>query len=175
MHRQKSLLKNLIAGSISGLVGTIAMTQFQNLRNKISENMGGEKTKAQSKQPEHEKEDSTMKTAGKVAEVAGHKLSPAERKKAGPWVHYAFGTTVGGIYGLVREVAPIAWHRVNPVAAGAGYGTAVFLGAHEVAVPALKLSSKPSQEPLPDHASEFVAHLVYGIGTALTYRLLRGI
>jgi uncharacterized membrane protein YagU involved in acid resistance len=53
--------------------------------------------------------------------------------------------------------------------AGVAYGAIVFLGAHEIAVPALKLSSNPLKEPIQDQIAEFVSHLIYGIGTALTY------
>jgi uncharacterized membrane protein YagU involved in acid resistance len=58
---------------------------------------------------------------------------------------------------------------INPVFAGAAYGAAVFLAAHESAVPALKLSPNPLKEPIPDQIAEFVSHLIYGIGTALTH------
>ena len=59
--------------------------------------------------------------------------------------------------------------RLNPVLAGAAFGTAVFVAAHEIAVPALKLSSNPLKEPIPEQIAEFVSHLIYGVGTALTY------
>jgi hypothetical protein len=75
-------------------------------------------------------------------------LSREERKKAGPWVHYAFGTSVGAV------------RRINPVLAGAAYGAAVFVAAHEIVVPALKLSSNPLKEPIPNQIAEFVH--VYG-------------
>ena len=51
--------------------------------------------------------------------------------------------------------------------------TAVVLAAHEVAVPALNLSSNPLKEPIQDQIAEFVSHLVYGISTALTYDRLK--
>jgi uncharacterized membrane protein YagU involved in acid resistance len=55
------------------------------------------------------------------------------------------------------------------VLAGAAFGTAVFVAAHEIAVPALRLSSNPLKEPIPEQIAEFVSHLIYGVGTALTY------
>jgi hypothetical protein len=45
--------------------------------------------------------------------------------------------------------------------------------AYEVAVPTLKLSSNPLKQPIQEQMSEFVSHLIYGIGTALTYDHLR--
>jgi uncharacterized membrane protein YagU involved in acid resistance len=43
------------------------------------------------------------------------------------------------------------------------------VAAHELIVPALKLSSNPLKEPIPEQIAEFVSHLIYGVGTALTY------
>jgi uncharacterized membrane protein YagU involved in acid resistance len=111
-----------------------------------------------------------MEAAGKISEEIGRPLlSREERKKAGPWVHYAFGTSVGAVLGLAAEVEPDWVRGINPVFAGAAYGAAVFLAAHEIAVPALKLSSNPLKEPIPDQIGEFASHLIYGIGTVLTY------
>jgi uncharacterized membrane protein YagU involved in acid resistance len=64
---------------------------------------------------------------------------------------------------------------MNSGISGAGYGSVVFLGAHEIAVPSLKLGSNPIKEPVPDQISEYLAHLVYGLGTSLTYSALRRI
>ncbi len=54
--------------------------------------------------------------------------------------------------------------RINPVLAGPAFGTAVFVAAHELIVPALKLSSNPLKEPIPEQIAEFVSHLIYGVG-----------
>ena len=160
-YQKRRPLKGLIFGAISGLAGTVVMTQFQSVWNKISDGVHKPGTK--------QKEDSTMKAAGKISEDIGRPLSREGRKKAGPWVHYAFGASVGAVFGLVAEAVPHSIRGINPVFSGAAYGAAVFLAAHEVAVPALKLSSNPLKEPIPDQVAEFVSHLIYGAGTALTY------
>jgi uncharacterized membrane protein YagU involved in acid resistance len=174
-HHQtrKSPVAGIILGSLSGLVGTILMTQFQILWKKASEEMQPpQQSEAKEKHSENEKEDSTVKTARKIIEGAGHKLTRAREKKAGNWVHYSFGAAMGGIYGLAREAAPKSLRDLNPAIAGAGYGSAVFLGAHEIAVPALDLGSNPLQEPIPGQISHYLAHLVYGVGTSLIYSAL---
>ncbi len=174
-YKKRHPLTGLIVGAISGLAGTVVMTQFQNLWNKVYEEMhtpkteeGGNRADAEQKEGE-EKEDSTMKAAGKLSEEIGHPLSREERKQMGPWVHYAFGTSVGAVFGVAAEMEPHSVRRINPALAGAAYGAAVFVAAHEIAVPALKLSSNPLNEPISDQVAEFVSHLIYGIGTALTY------
>jgi uncharacterized membrane protein YagU involved in acid resistance len=168
-YQRRNPLKGLIVGAISGLAGTVVMTQFQNLWKKISEEMLEPQAEDEAKPADEQKEDSTMKVAGEISEGIGRPLSHEERKKGGPWVHYAFGTLVGAVFGLAAETGPDAARRMNPVFAGAAYGAIVFLAAHEIAVPALKLSSNPLKEPIPDQIEEFVSHLIYGIGTALTY------
>jgi uncharacterized membrane protein YagU involved in acid resistance len=120
-----------------------------------------------------EKEDSTMKAAGKISREIGRPLSREERKKAGPWVHYAFGTAVGSVFGVAAEMKPETARRINPVFAGAVYGAAVFVAAHEIVVPALRLSSNPLKEPVPAQISEFLSHLIYGIATALMFDCIK--
>jgi putative membrane protein len=172
MH--KSPIKGVIVGSLSGLAGTVLMTQFLALWKKAAEETPSrKKTSSESKKSEEEKEDSTMKTADKLGKAAGYELSKEERKKAGNWVHYGFGAAMGAVYGLLKETVPRSLRRMNPGLSGAGYGSLVFLGAHELAVPALKLGSNPLKEPVADQVSEYLAHIVYGIGTSLTYSAVR--
>src|SRR5437660_12805670 len=133
-YRKPDPFTGLILGAISGLAGTLLMTQFQNVWNKVSEAMH-RSTEDEAKPEKEPKEDSTMKAAGKISEGIGRPLSRAERKKAGPWIHYAFGTTVGAVFGLAMESGPASAAAINPALAGAGYGAAIFLAAHEIAVP----------------------------------------
>src|SRR5262249_22470789 len=112
----KSPIHGLILGSLSGLVGTILMTQFQILWEKASEEIHPPTSEA--KNSEKEKEDSTIKTAEKISEAAGYHLTPADKKKAGNLVHYSFGSAMGGIYGLIRETAPRSMQRMNPAILG---------------------------------------------------------
>jgi uncharacterized membrane protein YagU involved in acid resistance len=174
MYRRRDPVKGLIIGTVSGLVGTVLMTQFQNLSKKLTDRWEKPRTKsAESQKSEKEKQDSTVIAAAKIAEATGHKLPAKTKKKAGNLVHCGFGSTVGSGYGLMRESGPKPFRYMDSVLAGATYGTGVFLAAHEVAVPALKLSASPFEDPLPEHVSHLLSHLVYGVGTALTYGLLR--
>lgn len=121
-NRRHQRYKGLFMGAMSGLAGTILMTQFQNVWNKVSEETQDPKSKVKAKRakPEkkEEKEDSTMKAAGKISEEIGHPLSRKERKKAGPWVHYSFGTSVGAVFGLAAEMAPDSVRAINPALVG---------------------------------------------------------
>lgn len=111
-----------------------------------------------------------MKTAGAVAEsVFDRPLSREEKKKASPFVHYVFGTTMGGAYGAAAEKLPDV-KRGN----GLPFGAAVFLGADEIAVPALGLAQQSLWEtPIQDHVYSLASHLVYGATTELVRRGVR--
>ena len=171
-YQKRRPVTGLLIGAISGLAATVIMTQFQNVWNKVSERIHEPKTEAEDKPAEEQREDSTIKMAGKISQIIGRPLSPEDRKKAGPWVHYAFGTSVGAAFGLATEGEPNSLRGINPALKGVAYGSFVFLAAHEVAVPALKLSSNPLKEPIPDQIAEFLSHLIYGVGTALAYEAI---
>lgn len=165
--------KGLLSGIIGGLVGTIVMTQFQSAWSKASEELKKSKGEAaeqrQDQAQEGEKEDATMKAAGKVASIAGKELTHETKKKLGPVVHYGFGTLQGAIYGMVLEATGCS----GGLLAGLAFGAALFTLADEVAVPAAGLSGKPSETPLPTHLYALAAHLVYGMSTEVARRGLR--
>src|SRR5206468_183091 len=81
-------------------------------------------------------EDATVKVAETVSrKMFDHPLSNAEKKVAGPAVHYGYGMLVGGVYGALAEV----WPNVK-IGFGMGYGIAVWLIGSETALPALRLT-----------------------------------
>src|SRR5205807_2152578 len=105
---------------------------------KVQAKMENERQR-QSHLSESNGEDATMKAADKLAHALLHReLSRDEKKRLGPVIHYAFGVGLGAAYGAAVEVVPRA-----RFGAGLPYGAAVFLGADEVAVPALGLSKPP--------------------------------
>jgi putative membrane protein len=114
-------------------------------------------------------EDSTVKTARIISRRVFHRELPEEQKeRAGLAVHYAFGSTVGALYGALCEVVPA-------LARGAGlpFGTAVWLGANEIAVPAFRLGKPPTRVPLSEHVFSLATHFVYGLTTDTVRRLIR--
>ena len=154
--------KGLLAGAAAGLIAAWVMNQFQSAWSKASEklrfNEHNEASQSERKQNPAEQEDATMKAAGKLAHaVLGRDLSKDEKKKAGPLVHYAFGTFSGAIYGLLGEYLPVA-----RIGFGMAFGAALFLIADELTVPALGLSGKATEAPLSSHLYAFSSHLAYG-------------
>jgi putative membrane protein len=158
--------KGIVAGMAGGLAATVVMTQFQKAWSQLSENHQHKRSKKRSEgssRQHAEKEDATMKAAGKVALMTGDKLSHEQKKKAGPYVHYGFGTAMGALYGLAHEYVPRPARSWPAIISGSGYGTALFVGADEVAVPALGLSKAPGDTPISSHIYGWLSHLVYGV------------
>lgn len=167
MHdKNGNLWKGAVAGLAGGLAASFVMNQFQALSGKLEEALD----EGNGRKPKKKKgDDATVKAASAISQgVFHHTLTRDEKKVAGPAVHYGFGTLTGGVYGALAEVAPrVTW------GAGLPFGTAVWLGADEVAVPAFRLSGPPSATPPAGHAKALAAHWVYGLAMEATRRLVR--
>jgi putative membrane protein len=177
------VLRGLAAGLLGGLVASWTMNRFQDVWMKLagSPSSGAESQQqaegqesrqglqqAQKKSDE-EQDDATVKTASAISEgIFDHKLTKSEKKIAGPAVHYAFGTSVGGLYGVAAELAP-------EVAKGAGlpFGAAFWLVADETALPLLGLSKGPTAYPVSTHVYALASHFVYGLTAEVVRRGVR--
>jgi uncharacterized membrane protein YagU involved in acid resistance len=154
--------KGAVAGLVGGLVASYVMSKFQALTSKLSK--GDNKQSSQSSE-----EPANVKAAEEISQaVFDHSLTKREKEPAGEAVHYAMGGTSGLIYGAAAELAP-----VTTIGAGLPFGTAVWVLADEVMVPALKLSKPPTAYPLSTHVYALSSHLVYGLATDLTRRAVR--
>jgi len=182
-HENGNILKGVAAGLIGGLFASWTMNQFQAAWSRLTE--GFEKSHgAQSMQPgeggdpdqtpnqnKEDQDDATVKTAKAISEhVFGHTLKESEKHAAGAAVHYAFGTATGGLYGALAELAP-------EVTTGAGipFGAVFWAVADETAVPLLGLSKGPTEYPISTHVYALASHLVYGVTTEATRRVVRDI
>jgi putative membrane protein len=168
-RRQPDFLKGAAAGLIAGLAATWVMTNFQTAWSKVEE-ARKEPKKGEQGTPESEHDEpATVKAAEAISRtVFHHELADQEKEVAGNAAHFAFGTLTGGIYGVVAEAMPEA-----TALDGAAFGTAVWLGADNLAVPAMKLSKWPNQVPFSKNVYGFLAHLVYGCATEIFRRMLR--
>lgn len=157
--RKPSAWKGIVAGVAGGLAGAYTMGLFANLCNKASEKLNDPKRHKELQRATADAHESAAKTADRIlSPVLGRHLHYRERETAKPIVHYAFGSAVGGLYGVSAEYAPF-----TKSLAGAPFGAAVFLGAHSMALPALHLTKKNKEYPAELHATEFGSHLVYGV------------
>src|SRR5947199_4822904 len=121
--------RGILAGAAGGFLAAWAMNQFQLLWSKASEELQSdtEREKQQSSQRQEknseESGDATVKAAEELSRATlGRELNAEEKKKAGPAIHYAFGTLAGAVYGLSVEFMPVA-----RVGFGSLFGAVLFL------------------------------------------------
>lgn len=170
-EKDSNVVRGLVAGVISGLVATWVMTQFQSAVSSFSQPSNGEDRKKDNRKKKEESDNATVKTASAISEtIFDHKLKKSEKPMAGNAVHYGFGASMGALYGVAAEVAPI-----TTKAFGLPFSTALFIGADEIAVPALGLGESPTETPISTHAYGLASHLVYGLTSDLVRRGVRKI
>ncbi|MDP9040076.1 MAG: DUF1440 domain-containing protein, partial [Acidobacteriota bacterium] len=151
-RRQPAALPAIATGLFAGIAATLVMDQFLKIASAGQKKASLQKKIAAGESPwsaAHEQileeqqaarqEGSTEKVARKLAETAGHHLSPDQKKTAGQAVHYTFGTLVGVLYACTAELLPEA-----TTVSGSAFGTALFLPADAVSVPAFRLSPPPT-------------------------------
>jgi putative membrane protein len=155
--QQPSRWKALIAGALGGMIASLAMNKFYSLSSHAESHS------------EPADEDATVRTASAISQaIFHHRLTAGQKELAGPAVHYAFGTTIGALYGVLadfRDSTRLGW--------GLPFGAAIWLGAHVVTVPALGLSKPITREAPGTEAVEFASHLVYGAVVEGVRRTLR--
>ena len=178
VRREADVAKGMATGLIAGLVGTLAMSQFQAAcnyivgRNDLSKtpdsrkNHQGDQKSAFAAEAE---EPATIKAASAIADsLFDQDLTKGEERQVGQALHYAMGAASGAIYGAVAEYAAPA-----APSAGLPFGAAVWLLADEMLIPALGLAKAPTRYPLSTHAYSLAAHLVFGLSTELARRNVR--
>lgn len=149
--------KGIVAGAAAGLAASWTMNQFQIGLSKIKERHQPP-PEEESQHDQSQSEDATMKTASAISRtVFGKELTADQKKQLGPVVHYGFGALMGALYGgLSEEFSPAksAW--------GTAFGSALFIGADEIAIPIFGLGSGPTKSLLSTHLYAWASHLVYG-------------
>jgi hypothetical protein len=165
--------KGALAGALGGAIGSLAMSEFQGWWSRA---VNGREP--QSAAGRHDSRDWQEKNEGQNAnEIVGDRLAIAalrraptreERAVAAAAMHYAFGAAMGAAYGVLVER-----RQGTPPLAGAAWGTAVYVVADEIAMPLLGLARSDADYPVESHLQSWAAHLVYGLATESTHRVIR--
>jgi putative membrane protein len=151
-----STLKRMMAGAVGGLAGAAIMGPLHSLATRANKDGGSSG------------EDATEKVAKTVTRaITGHKPSGAQQKNGALFVHYAFGATMGALFGLASEVVP-----GTRTGLGTLFGAAVYVGAHALTVPLLGLAPGVAENGLAQEGAELAAHLAYGMVTDRVTKLL---
>jgi len=147
------LLAGAAAGIVAGILASFAMDRFQAAVTALSP----------SGDSGSDEDPATVKAAEMVTDVP-----EADKPLAGQLVHYAVGTGLGLLYGLLAEVKP---------GVTAGYGTAFGTGTaallDEAAVPAAGLGAAPWKTDAATHLYGLASHLVFGLVAELTRSQVR--
>jgi putative membrane protein len=173
MESRRHFPQAILAGTVAGLAASWAMSEFQAWWSRKADGVeprsAGGRHDARDWQERYEGQNANELVAEWVAEqTIDRPLARKELAVAAPAVHYAFGATMGAVYGGIVEAFP----RV-PVLSGAAWGSSVWIGADELAVPLLGLARRDVDYPVEAHLQSFTAHLVYGLTTELVYRAVR--
>lgn len=159
MKQDRRILKSAAAGAVAGLVAAAVMGPLHKALAKAATKVTKEEGEQQS--GEQQGDDATVKAAKAISRnVFGTELPERHKKWAGPAVHFGLGALLGATYGVLAEAYPISrsgW--------GSAYGTAVWLGADEIAVPKLGLAKPLEETPIGSQLAALGAHLVYGATT----------
>jgi putative membrane protein len=144
---------SIAAGILAGFLGGIAGSGFK----LVGEAIYPPRTQGQEPPP-----------AVLAEKLAGHPLTKSQKTAATQTFHWTFGSLSGAFYGAVAEVAPIV-----TTGYGSAFGLVVFLFTHETTLPMLGLDKSPFQQPAREQSSEFVTHVMYGVGTEVVRRAIR--
>jgi hypothetical protein len=178
---EPNVWKGALAGLVAGLVASWAVNRFQDVwvsfssgndsrKDDKSSDLDREPSNLQNQSAEETQDDATVRAASTLSEgVFGHKLTPDEKKIAGPAVHYVVGATGGLVYGVAAELGPEITDGV-----GLPYGAAFWLVVDEGLVPLLGFAKGPTEYPLSAHVYALASHLVFGATAEGIRRLLRG-
>lgn len=166
--RAPSPLGALARGLLAGAAGA----GLQSLFFRATRNWTPEPTKVRPEEigrPSHEQTESGL-------EALGHRwvedlmrrgpIGEVEKRRVASVVHYLFGAAWGGLYALARE----SFRTPSTV-----FGAMVWLVSDNLLLPAFRLAGWPNQYRLAEHRYALQAHLVYGLGTAAAYALLRDV
>jgi putative membrane protein len=167
--REPDLLKGAVAGLVGGLAGTWAMSEYQALWSRVVDGhepqSAGGRHDARDWQEKNEDQNANELAAQAVARhTIGRTLTERELEVGAPLMHYAFGTALGLMYGLAAERT--TWATSG---SGLGFGSAVWAGADEIAMPAIGWS-RPQRYPLESHLQSLTAHFVFGVTTEMVRR-----
>lgn len=151
--RSQQVTSNLLKGLVAGMVGGLVGTAVKSLAEEVFP-------------PRAPEQDSPPVIAAE--RVAGEPLTETQKQVAEQSIHWTFGTVTGGVYGALTEAVPQV---------GAGYGVpfagALFVAAHEAALPALDLEGGITEQPASEQINELITHVAYGVTTDLVRRYVR--
>jgi uncharacterized membrane protein YagU involved in acid resistance len=156
----------LLRGVVAGVVGTGAMTAAQVLPQKLQS--ADEQPGGGDDEPQDPWEQAPVPAlvAKRIAEGVFHKEIPADKIDLVTNVmHWSYGTTWGGVYGLLHERA-----AERPLRSGMTFGIGVWAMSYLQLVP-MGLYQPPWEYDPRELSMDVGYHLAYGAGAGLAHRI----
>lgn len=155
----------LARGLVAGLLGTAAMTAYQEALSRVRGSSGGD----DGGDPSWDEAPAPAHVAKRVLEgVFEQPQPPARIPLLTDAMHWGYGSAWGLAYGAVQ-----ATMRRSPLAAGVLFGTGVWAMSYVQLVP-MGLYDPPWEEEPKALATDLSYHLVYGLGVAAAFDALDG-
>src|SRR5437667_11981285 len=109
-QKKPKIWRGILVGLIAGLAASWTMDRFQDVWIAVSPPDDSKKKEDEtdpSEDGEEGQDDATVRAASAISEgLFEHKLTKAEKKIAGPAVHYAVAATSGLVCAIERECLP---------------------------------------------------------------------
>ena len=161
-RRPPTPLGALLRGLLAGAGGTALMTAYQELIQSGGE--GGNDKKPQTEAERWQQAPAPAQVGKRILEGVFQREVSADRiPLLATAMHWLYGTTQGGVYGLVQATV-----RANPIAGGLLFGAGVWGLSYLQLVP-MGIYEPPWSYPAKTLAVDLSYHLVYGVGVAGTY------
>lgn len=173
-------LLGLLAGTLGGAVGLLAMrcywegvSQFNRQGNEdrppsrrtpSHSGWGHELDDISFVGRQHRKGETSTAATGRIAfhAMTGRDPSEPTHNRLDHAAHWAFGLTMGGLYGILRRRAGFP-----DLHGGLMFSTGVWLIGDEISVPLLGLQGGPTAASPAQHLNRLAVHLAYGAGLAV--------
>jgi hypothetical protein len=152
-------MNRILLGALAGLAATAPMTLAMKL---MHEQLPREERYPL---PPRQVTEGLAEKAG-----VGEQMGEDEREAATWASHFAYGAACGALYGALSGVRL----DEHPLAAGAGFGVAVWAGSYLGWLPAAGIISPATEHPARRNALMIAAHLVWGATAAAALAGLAG-
>lgn len=163
MTQYESPLATAVKGAAAGLAGTAVLNVAMQRVPSLLEQAGILPAQPTPKPAEPPPAKRAQEVAGGVF---GQQLDPGSKHAAAQSIRWGYGALWGAIYGIVQSSIHLPRFLHGTI-----FGLLV-LGASWTAVPAMRLTPPPTEQPLAENALHLAFHLLYGWTTALTFHLL---
>lgn len=151
MSMRRDLAERLLVGVAAGVAASWAMSEFQNLWVKASNDR-------HSLIRPRTDEDLMGMIVGRAARAAGVVLKRRDQRRIGSLLHYASGAGLGAVYSVAAEESELI-----TTGFGLGFASMFFAIADSLAPREYKPSVRPHNQRIVSEVYEWLAHVVYGI------------